>query len=62
MKTEKLVSLMLMIVGIISFIIYLIWSVKFNSLDGGWGVGIWIMSVIVFATGAGTFFSSDKKY
>lgn len=56
MQKEKIVSLCLMLLAIVFFFIYLWWGSTYDSSHGGYGVGIWLVSVGLFVIGAQTFY------
>jgi hypothetical protein len=60
MKSQKIVSLCLMLLAVLFFFIYLWWGSNHNDLYGAWGVGIWLIAVGTFVTGAMGFFDKNS--
>jgi len=60
MKTNKIVSLILMVVGIVFFFIYLHFAeMDIQNQRGGYGAGIWVVAVGTFLTGAINLYNRD---
>jgi hypothetical protein len=61
MRNSKIVSLVIMFLGVVFFGCYLWWGHTYTHKDGLWGTGIWLVSVGTFLTGAITYFEKDYK-
>jgi len=59
MKNEKIVSMILMLLGVIFFGAYVWWAANYNAIQAEWGIGIWLVSVGTFLAGVITFFDHN---
>jgi hypothetical protein len=61
MKTEKIVSIILMLLGIIFFGIYIWWITNYFKTQVSYAFGILFTAAGTFLTGAVTFFVNNDK-
>lgn len=56
MNLKKFIALCLMIVGVLFCLFYCIFGASHQDM---YGLGVWLISLAIFAVGAGTFFEGD---